>query len=203
MTYVYIVCSDRIFRRMLCLELSECGANVMPEKSTPVPPCALLISAPDAGSVTIPDGDCLSVVFGYAEELSDIGGLDPTAVLSRPFDTDELMRVLFGDSGSSSSPTIRKITATGRLSVDKEKRTVVYHGSSSRLTKREFALFEYLYSRRGTEVSRSELYDNVWGGGDGENVVDVYICYLREKLENKFGIKLIRTVRGKGYMFEE
>lgn len=140
MTDVYIVCSDRIFRRMLCLELSECGANVMPEKSTPVPPCALLISAPDAGSVTIPEGDCLSVVFGYAEELSDIGGLDPTAVLSRPFDTDELMRVLFGDSGSSSSPTIRKITATGRLSVDKEKRTVVYHGSSSRLTKREFAL---------------------------------------------------------------
>ena len=62
---------------------------------------------------------------------------------------------------------------------------------------------KYLYKRKGIEIPRSELYDSVWGGGDGENVVDVCVCYLREKLENKFGVKLIRTVRGKGYMFEE
>ena len=203
MTDVYIVCSDKIFRRMLCLELSEYGANVLPEDSVPVSPCALLISAPDARNVTIPEGDCLSVIFGYPEELSGIGGIVPAAMLERPFDTDTLMRTLFGDSKSSASPTIRKITAAGRLSVDRESRTVSCQGVSSRLTKREYALFEYLYSRRGTEVSRGELYNAVWGGGDGENVVDVYICYLREKLENKFGVKLIRTVRGKGYMVEE
>ena len=202
MTDVYVICSDKIFRRMLCIELSEYGANVLPEESRINPPCALVISAPDIGKVTIPD-DCLTVIFGYPEELATFKNISPAAVLSRPFDTEELMRALFGESKASPSPTIRRMTEAGRLSVDGEKRTVSYKGISSRLTKREFALFEYLYSRRGTEISRGELYDNVWGGGDGENVVDVYICYLREKLENKFGVKLIRTVRGKGYMFEE
>lgn len=203
MTDVYIICSDGVFRRMLELELTEYGANVMPEGSAVTAPCAAIISAPDIDKAALPQDGCLTVVFGYPEELPDTDRINPSAVLVRPFDTDELMRVLFGESKTESVPTIRKITASGRLTVDIEKRTVSYLGISSRLTKREFALFEYLYKRKGIEIPRSELYDSVWGGGDGENVVDVYVCYLREKLENKFGVKLIRTVRGKGYMFEE
>lgn len=188
---------------MLELELTEYGANVMPEGSSVTAPCAAVISAPDIDKAILPQDGCLAVVFGYQEELADADRINPAAVLVRPFETDELMRVLFGESKTEFTPTIRKITASGRLTVDAVKRTVSYLGMSSRLTKREFALFDYLYSRKGSEISRSELYDNVWGGGDGENVVDVYICYLREKLESKFGVKLIRTVRGKGYMFEE
>ncbi len=203
MTDVYIICSDGVFRRMLELELTEYGANVMPEGSAVTAPCAAVISAPDIDRAILPQNECLTVIFGYPEELSGVSAANPSAVLVRPFDTDELMRVLFGESKAQSAPTIRKITVSGRLTADAEKRTVSYLGASSRLTKREFALFEYLYGRKGSEVSRSELYDNIWGGGDGENVVDVYICYLREKLEDKFGVKLIRTVRGKGYMFEE
>ena len=162
MTDVYIICSDGVFRRMLELELTEYGANVMPEGSAVTAPCAAVISAPDIDKAALPQDGCLTVVFGYPEELPDTDRINPSAVLVRPFDTDELMRVLFGESKTESVPTIRKITASGRLTVDIEKRTVSYLGISSRLTKREFALFEYLYKRKGIEIPRSELYDNVW-----------------------------------------
>lgn len=140
MTDVYIICSDGVFRRMLELELTEYGANVMPEGSAVTAPCAAVISAPDIDKAALPQDGCLTVVFGYPEELPDTDRINPSAVLVRPFDTDELMRVLFGESKTESVPTIRKITASGRLTVDIEKRTVSYLGISSRLTKREFAL---------------------------------------------------------------
>ncbi len=204
MTDVYIICSDGVFRRMLELELTEYGANVMPEGSAITAPCAVLISAPDIDRAVLPQDDgCLTVIFGYSEELSDVSAANPSAVLVRPFDTDELMRVLFGESKAQSVPAIRRITAACRLTTNIEKRTVSYLGATSHLTRREFALFEYLYKRKGEEISRSEIFDNVWGGGGGESVVDVYVCYLREKLEDAFGIRFIRTIRGKGYMFEK
>ena len=118
MTDVYIICSDGVFRRMLELELTEYGANVMPEGSAVTAPCAAVISAPDIDKAALPQDGCLTVVFGYPEELPDTDRINPSAVLVRPFDTDELMRVLFGESKTESVPTIRKITASGRLTVD-------------------------------------------------------------------------------------
>ena len=94
--------------------------------------------------------------------------------------------------------------AEDALIVDLLKKTAAYSGVSIPLTRREFELLAYLYTRRGFPVSREELIREVWRfnfTGD-TNVVDVYIRYLREKLDERFGVKLILTVRGKGYMLK-
>lgn len=203
MTDIYLICSDSVFRRMLELELSDCGANVKDDRGAVTAPCAAVVSAPDYRSVSLPEGDgCLTVVFGYPEELEGLDISSSAAVLLRPFAVGELMVLLFGESMDKGAPVLRRRSAADRLSLDARARTVSFSGSSVKLTKREYSLFEYLYERRGKTVPRSEAYKAVWGGGDCEQVVDVYICYLREKVEERFGIKLIKTARGEGYLFE-
>ena len=73
------------------------------------------------------------------------------------------------------------------------------------LTRREFDLLEYLLRNKGKVVTRDALLDQVWGFDFvGEtNAVDVYIRFLRSKIDERFDLKLIRTVRGVGYMIEE
>ena len=71
------------------------------------------------------------------------------------------------------------------------------------LTKKEFDLLNYLWQHEGTAVTRDELLSNVWGyefAGD-TNIVDVFIRYLRQKIDDKFGVKTIHTIRAVGYMF--
>jgi DNA-binding response OmpR family regulator len=73
------------------------------------------------------------------------------------------------------------------------------------LTSREFALLEFLMRREGDVVSRTELLEHVWDQNflGSTNIVDVYVSYLRRKLEVPFGRPLIRTVRGVGYVLEQ
>ncbi len=71
------------------------------------------------------------------------------------------------------------------------------------LTKKEFDLYNYLWQHEGKAVTRDELLNNVWGYefmGD-TNIVDVYVRYLRQKIDDRFGIKTIHTIRAVGYMF--
>ena len=65
------------------------------------------------------------------------------------------------------------------------------------MSKKEFALLSLLVERKGSIVSREDAA--ALFGGDGSNVVDVYVKYLREKLDEHFGVKIISSVRGKGY----
>jgi two-component system OmpR family response regulator len=69
------------------------------------------------------------------------------------------------------------------------------------LTAREFALLEYLMRHPGEVLSRTRMREHVWDFAfDGDsNVVDVYVRYLREKIDRRFGLLLIETVRGAGY----
>lgn len=84
-----------------------------------------------------------------------------------------------------------------------DSRCVKINGSEIRLTEREYRLLCYLYERRGSTVSRQELADNVWSGeaGNNTNVIEVYVSYLRNKLEAESGTRLILTRRGRGYEF--
>ena len=73
------------------------------------------------------------------------------------------------------------------------------------LTKKEYDLLEYMLRNKRTVLSRDQILSNVWGYdymGD-TNVVDVYIRYLRQKLDDKFGEKYIHTMRGVGYVIKE
>ena len=73
------------------------------------------------------------------------------------------------------------------------------------LTKREFDLLCFLMRNKGLVLSRDTLLEKIWGYDyAGEtNVVDVYVRYLRQKLEEPFGIKIIHTIRGVGYVVRE
>ena len=91
----------------------------------------------------------------------------------------------------------------GELRLDRDSREITYAGNPVQLTKKEFDLLEYLMLNRNVAISRNELLDKVWGysyAGD-TNVVDVYIRYLRCKLDDPFRVKFIHTVRGVGYLF--
>jgi two-component system OmpR family response regulator len=134
-----------------------------------------------------------------------IRGLDAGAddYLVKPFDYGELIarvRALVR-RGAPERPAILRV---GDLEVDPAARTVIRAGRAVELTAREFALLEFLVRRAGEVVSRSELLEHVWDQNftGSSNIVDVYVGYLRRKLEEPFGRPLIRTVRGAGYVLE-
>jgi two-component system OmpR family response regulator len=134
-----------------------------------------------------------------------IRGLDAGAddYLVKPFDYGELIarvRALVR-RGAPERPAILRV---GDLEVDPAARTVIRAGRAVELTAREFALLEFLVRRAGEVVSRSELLEHVWDRNftGSSNIVDVYVGYLRRKLEEPFGRPLIRTVRGAGYVLE-
>jgi two-component system, OmpR family, response regulator len=134
-----------------------------------------------------------------------IRGLDAGAddYLVKPFDYGELIARLRAlvRRGTPERPTL---LVAGDLEVDPAAHTVTRGGREVELTAREFALLEFLARRAGEVVSRTELLEHVWDQNfDGStNIVDVYVGYLRRKLEGPFGRPLIRTVRGAGYLLE-
>jgi DNA-binding response OmpR family regulator len=72
------------------------------------------------------------------------------------------------------------------------------------LTKKEYELLEYMMRNKNMVLTREQLLNNVWDYeyfGD-TNVVDVYIRYLRQKIDEKYGVRLISTVRGVGYIIK-
>lgn len=99
----------------------------------------------------------------------------------------------------------RLVLRIGNLELDRVERTVKRDSRFISLTNKEFALLEHLMLKRGLCVSRVELLDSVWKMEPAQttNIVDVYVNYLRRKLEDHPPGELVRTVRGKGYMMVE
>ena len=134
-----------------------------------------------------------------------IRGLDSGAddYLVKPFDFGELVarvRALL----RRGAPERPAVLGAGDLEVDPATHTVTRAGRAIRLTAREFAVLEFLVRHAGEVVTRTALLDHVWDQNyaGSTNVVDVYVGYLRRKLEAPFGRPLIRTVRGVGYVLD-
>jgi DNA-binding response OmpR family regulator len=132
-----------------------------------------------------------------------VKGLDLGAddYLAKPFAFAELLarvRAIIRRHYQSPANTIR----IGDLEIDTRARTVRRAGAPILLSAREYALLEYLAARQGQVVSRSEIWDHVYdfASEPSSNVVDVYIGYLRRKIEEERGPKLIHTRRGQGYV---
>ena len=91
------------------------------------------------------------------------------------------------------------------LTVDCNTRQVWRDGAEIALTAREFAILECLICHKGIVLTRAQIEDHVWSSGydGGSNVVDVYISYLRNKVDRPYAVKLIGTVRGKGYLLRD
>lgn len=91
------------------------------------------------------------------------------------------------------------------LIVDTDKKSVTRQGIPIELSPKEYSILEYMIRNKNIALSRSQIESNAWEiDFDGEsNIIDVYIRYLRKKIDDDFDIKLIQTVRGIGYMLED
>ncbi|MFJ5308323.1 response regulator transcription factor [Streptomyces sp. NPDC088350] len=129
--------------------------------------------------------------------------------LSKPFAVDELLarvRALLRRSGRRAgdeplpAPEFEQL-AFHDLVMDPRSRTVTRGGRPLELTRTEFLLLEYLLHHPGTVLTRSRLHRHVWGFDfePASNTLDVYVMYLRRKLESRGEPRLIHTVRGLGY----
>lgn len=183
---------------LLCLSVGEFDAVIMDimmpvmsgtevvhamrakEDSTPV----LLLTAKD----TVQD----------KVEGLDIGADD---YMVKPFSFEELLariRVMTRKTSGNS----KNIYTVGDLTVDTSARTAVRAGAEVSLSAKEYAILEYMVRNKGTVLSREKIENHIWNFdySGGTNVIDVYIRYLRKKIDDGHEKKLIHTVRGMGYV---
>ena len=164
--------------------------------------CRRLRAAEDTATLPI-------LMLTAKDDITDkVMGLDMGAddYMTKPFAIEELLariRMLLKRRLSAEAKRPAKITE-GMLTVDPGGRSVVFGDTPLQLTKTEFDLLECLLANRGRVLTRDELLEKVWGWSyDGDtNVVDVYIRYLRQKLDERFRVKTIHTIRGVGYLFK-
>ena len=142
--------------------------------------------------------------------MDKVSGLDMGAddYITKPFAIEELLariRVTLRKNSASAAVTKSAVLHCCGLTLDSNRFKVTYNGVPIELTAKEFALLQTLMQNKNIVMSRDSLLTNVWGYNYiGEtNVVDVYIRYLRQKIDEKFKTKIITTVRGVGYVIKE
>ena len=135
----------------------------------------------------------------------DIGADD---YVTKPFAMQELLariRAALRKSQADAGKSVRQEIVCGAIRIYPELYQVQVNDVSIELTRKEYELLFYLVSNRNHVMSREQILQSVWGYdylGD-TNVVDVYIRYLRTKIDNPFGYKYLQTVRGVGYVIKD
>ena len=154
------------------------------------------------------------IMLTAKDDISDkVTGLDSGAddYVTKPFAIEELLARIRVALKRRQTATVAanggkpedNITV-GKLTVAKKQHRVTFDGEEIALSKKEYDLLLYLIENRDIVLDREKLIEKVWGYdfvGD-TNVTDVYIRYLRSKIDQRFGVNFIRTVRGVGYLFE-
>ena len=153
-------------------------------------------------------GSAVPVLVVTARSALDdrVRGLDLGAddYLAKPFDLRELLARLRAITRRPATAP-QTLLAAADLELEPATRQVRRRGQSVELTAKEFALLEYLLRRKGKVVTRGMILDHVWDMeyDGGSNLVEVYINYLRRKVDQDYEPKLIHTVRGAGYVLRE
>lgn len=140
-----------------------------------------------------------------------VAGLDMGAddYMTKPFAIEELLArirvALTRHSTKTEASGGEKELSFGKLVLAPAAHTVAYDGEELTLTKKEYDLLECLLRNKNIAMTREQLLSRVWDYeylGD-TNVVDVYVRYLRQKIDDKYGIHMVETVRGVGYMIKD
>ncbi len=138
--------------------------------------------------------------------MDKVSGLDMGAndYITKPFAIEELLARIRVMLRSAAPAPQGNLLQCGALCMNPDSHTVSYATQEISLTAKEFALLQALLKNQDIVLSRDVLLDSIWGYGYiGEtNVVDVYIRYLRQKIDDVYGFKLIHTVRGVGYVIK-
>ena len=223
MSRILIVEDERKIARFLELELQHEGYEVETagdgrtglEKALTWKPDLLILDLmlPELSGIEVcrrlrHESDVPIIMLTAKDDVSDkVMGLDMGAddYMTKPFAIEELLariRVGLKKHRASAIPVSTALTA-GKLTLDPARYAVSWDGTPIQLTKKEFDLLKYLMEHKGQAATRDALLSDVWGydyAGD-TNVVDVYIRYLRHKIDEPFGVKTIHTIRAVGYMF--
>ncbi|HIR86755.1 MAG TPA: response regulator transcription factor [Candidatus Limivicinus faecipullorum] len=153
-------------------------------------------------------GDNTPVLFLTARDAvaDKVQGLESGGdyYLTKPFDFKELMAVVRVMARKYTGNRSNVYTIAD-LSLDSNTRTVTRAGKNIELTAKEFSLLEYMMRNKEVVLSREMIENNLWNYDyeGGTNVVDVYVGYLRKKMDTGFSKKLIHTVWGTGWVLKE
>lgn len=141
--------------------------------------------------------------------MDKVAGLDMGAddYMTKPFAIEELLariRVAINRKQQLQDTKLEQVQI-GKLKLNLSSHSAYYAEEELTLTKKEYELLEYLMQHKNIAITRDELLNKVWDYeylGD-TNVVDVYIRYLRQKIDDRFGVRIISTVRGVGYIIKD
>lgn len=213
---ICIITRDKIFSRMLFLELQPFYYNIKCiNERLSVNALRLAVEKSDyivyddeyyngksdfLKQCEIPCAIITRSVLGNNDMQSSV-----KAVFERPFDV-ELFVAHVTEQAEKTKGYIAKKTYDSviNMELDQFSKQAKINGEVYRFSPKEFSLLSLLYRNRGRLVERKTVLETVWGGeyDPSNNVDNVYINYLRKKLDEKIGVKLIYTVRGKGYMMK-
>jgi len=219
---ILIIDDERQIRRLLNLTLTGAGYHVRECENEQLGLSETALKRPDAIilDLGLPDINGLEVLKQLREwtqvpililtawdrEDEKVDALDAGAddYLVKPFSFQELearIKALLRRSGNES---VHMALRCGDLVLDPPSHRAIRNGQVIDLTVKEYRLLEYFIQNQGTALSRMNLLKNVWDKDfdTNTNVVDVYVNYLRTKIDKDFEPKLIRTVVGVGYMME-
>lgn len=151
------------------------------------------------------------IMLTAKDDVTDkVAGLDMGAddYMTKPFAIEELLariRVALNRKNKLEKSDLENIVMVGKIRLNISSHTAFYEETELSFTKKEYELLEYMMRNKNIALSRDQLMNNVWDYdfiGD-TNVVDVYIRYLRQKIDDRFGVHMIHTVRGVGYIIKE
>jgi len=156
------------------------------------------------------ESDVPIIMLTAKDDVTDkVAGLDMGAddYMTKPFEIEELLariRVAIHRHSRINEPKV-DLLSHDRLTLNLTSHSAYFGEDGLSLTKKEYELLEYLLRNKNIVLTREQLLNNVWDYdyfGD-TNVVDVYVRYLRQKIDDRFGIRLIHTVRGVGYIIKD
>lgn len=203
---VYVLISDENFKKFVfsALELLGFDYAASPPPSYSADDTVIFTEAElDEVSSLLPDCEARFLLLSRkrsARKIRDSLARNSADVrfLCCPFELGSLTEMIARDGRAEKSARTEE-----PVEYSPESCTVSRGGGSVRLTEREGILFAYLFSRRGECVRREEIASAVWGKSENStNVVDVYVNYLRKKLNPLLGESALKTVRGVGYMLD-